>query len=66
MFNSTATTDIQQLSYLEEVKSIVHSGYVFENLLSGEKYGVQVTAISAMGQAKASTISYIYTEPYGM
>jgi endothelial-specific receptor tyrosine kinase len=52
-------------NYLE-VKSNNNHGYVFKNLLSGEKYAVQVTAMSATDQAKASKISYIYTEPYGM
>lgn len=51
-------------NYLE-VKSNNNHGYVFKNLLSGEKYAVQVTAMSATDQAKASKISYIYTEPYG-
>ncbi|CAI6363846.1 unnamed protein product [Macrosiphum euphorbiae] len=63
MFNHTA--GIQQQSYSEEVKSNNNYGYVFENLLSGEKYAVQVTAISATGQATPSKISYIYTTPYG-
>ncbi|KAL5235451.1 hypothetical protein ACI65C_002861 [Semiaphis heraclei] len=63
MFNNTAT---QQKSYSEEVRSNNdNNGYKFENLLSGEKYAVQVTAIWATGQAKPSKISYIYTEPYG-
>jgi len=63
-FNNTA--GIQQQSYSEEVKSNNNYGYVFENLLSGEKYAVQVTAISAAGQATPSKISYIYTTPYGI
>jgi len=63
MFNNTAT---QQKSYSEEVKSNNNHGYIFENLLSGEKYAVQVTAIWATGQAKPSKTSYIYTESYGM
>jgi len=62
MFNNDAT---QQKSYSEEVRSNNNNGYTFENLLSGEKYAVQVTAIWATGQAKPSKISYIYTEPYG-
>jgi len=62
MFDHTVT---QQQSYSEEVKSN-NNGYTFENLLSGEKYAVQVTAISATGEAKPSIISYIYTKPYGM
>jgi hypothetical protein len=57
---------IQQQNYLEEVKSNSNHGYIFENLLSGEKYAVQVTAITATGHAKPSMLSYIYTEPNGM
>ncbi|XP_001943393.2 uncharacterized protein LOC100166399 [Acyrthosiphon pisum] len=64
MFNNTAAT--QQQSYSEEVKSNNNHGYVFENLLFGEKYAVQVTAISATAQlAIPSNISCIYTKPYG-
>jgi len=63
-FNHTAAT--QQQSYSEEVKSNNNNGYVFENLLFGEKYAVQVTAISATCQATPSKISYIYTKPYGI
>ncbi|KAL4119661.1 hypothetical protein QTP88_012455 [Uroleucon formosanum] len=55
----------QQLHYSEEVIFNDNHGYVFKNLLYGEKYAVQVTAISATGRAKASEISYVYTEPYG-
>ncbi|CAI6376985.1 unnamed protein product [Macrosiphum euphorbiae] len=58
-------TPLQQQGFSEEVISNDNHGYVFENLLYGEKYSVQVTAISATGQAKSSEISYIYTEPYG-
>ncbi|XP_029343331.1 uncharacterized protein LOC100159980 [Acyrthosiphon pisum] len=58
-------TPLQQQGFSEEVISNDNHGYVFENLLYGEKYAVQVTAISATGHAKASEISYIYTEPYG-
>ncbi|XP_060851896.1 uncharacterized protein LOC132930188 isoform X2 [Rhopalosiphum padi] len=58
-------TDLKQLNYSEEVKSNNNHGYIFENLLSGEKYAVQVTAITATGQAEPSMLSYIYTEPYG-
>lgn len=58
-------TPLQQQGFSEEVISNDNHGYVFKNLLYGEKYAVQVTAISATGQAKASEISYIYTEPYG-
>ncbi|CAI6369742.1 unnamed protein product [Macrosiphum euphorbiae] len=61
----TIKTKRTQQSYSEEVKSNNNYGYVFENLLSGEKYAVQVTAISATGQATPSKISYIYTTPYG-
>jgi endothelial-specific receptor tyrosine kinase len=59
-------TDLKQLNYSEEVKSNNNHGYIFENLLSGEKYAVQVTAITATGHAKPSMLSYIYTEPNGM
>jgi len=62
--NRTAAT--QQQSYSEEVKSNNNHGYIFENLLFGEKYAVQVTSISATGQTMPSKISYIYTAPYGM
>jgi len=64
MFNNT---DTPQKSYSEEVRSNNNNnGYVFENLLSGEKYAVQVTVIWATGQAKPLKISYIYTKPNGM
>ncbi|XP_060876579.1 uncharacterized protein LOC132949615 [Metopolophium dirhodum] len=62
-FNHSAAT--QQQSYSEEVKSNNNHGYVFENLLFGEKYEVEVTAISATGQAIPSKMSYINTTPYG-
>lgn len=61
MFNHTVK---QQQSYSEEVKSN-NNEYTFENLLPGEKYAVQVTAISATDKAEPSIISYIYTKPYG-
>ncbi|KAL5235450.1 hypothetical protein ACI65C_002860 [Semiaphis heraclei] len=63
MFNNT---DTQQKSYSEEVKSKSNNGYIFENLLSGEKYAVQVTAIWATAQVEPSKISYIYTKPNGI
>jgi len=63
-FNHTAAT--QEQSYSEEVKSNNNRGYVFENLLFGEKYEVQVTAISTTGQTIPSKMSYINTTPYGM
>lgn len=64
MFNHTA--DVQQQGYSEEVKSNNNHGYIFENLLSGEKYAVQVTALSATDQAIPSKISYTCTKPDGM
>lgn len=62
MFNSTI---IQQKSYSEEIKSKNNNGHIFENLISGQKYAINVTAISAIGQVKSSKISYISTEHYG-
>lgn len=56
---------MQQKSYSEEITSINNNGYVFENLLSGQKYVLNVTAISVTGQVKSSRISYISTEHYG-
>ncbi|KAF0753286.1 Tyrosine-protein kinase receptor Tie-2, partial [Aphis craccivora] len=58
-------TNLQQLNYSEEVKSNNNNGYILENLLPGKKYAVQITAITATGQANPSNLSYIYTEPYG-
>ncbi|XP_026805156.1 tenascin-like [Rhopalosiphum maidis] len=56
--------DLQKLSYSEEKKSNNNHGYNFENLLPGEKYAIQVTAITAAGLAIPLDLSYIYTEPY--
>jgi len=58
-------TDLQ-INYSEEVKSNNNHEYIFENLLPGERYTVQVTAITATGQANSSSLLYINTEPYGM
>ncbi|XP_027837642.2 uncharacterized protein LOC114120057 [Aphis gossypii] len=58
-------TAFQPLNYVEEVKSNNNQGYIFENLLPGERYAVQVTAITSSGQSNSSSLSYINTEPYG-
>jgi len=59
-------TDLHKLSYSEEIKSNNNNGYIFKNLLPGEKYAVQVTAITVTGLAIPLDLSYINTEPYGM
>lgn len=62
MFNDT---DVQQKSYSEEYKSN-NNEYKFENLISGQKYAIEVTAISATGQKyQTSKTSYISTEVSG-
>jgi len=58
-------TDLQQLNSSEVDFDNSH-GYIFENLLPGVRYAVQVIAITAEGQANASSLSYIYTESYSM
>jgi len=58
-------TDIQQKSYLEEVKFNNNNRFTFDNLLSGRKYAVQIKAISATGQTTASETLSISTRPYG-
>lgn len=54
----------QHESYSVEAKTN-HNGYLFENLVSGQKYAVKVTAISTSGETKSSEVSYVSTEDHG-
>jgi len=58
-------TATHQQSYTEEVISNDNHGYMFDNLLSGEKYKIQAIAVLPSGQIEALNI-YIYTKPHGM
>lgn len=57
-------TEIHHTSYLKEI-NISDNGYVFKNLISGQKYAVEVTAISTSGETKSSRIFNVSTEYYG-
>lgn len=62
MFNGI---NMQQKSYSEEIKSKNNNGYIFENLIPGQKFAINVTAISITGRVKLSKILYTSTEHYG-
>lgn len=60
-------TIIEEHSYSAIAKSFDDSHqYIFENIVSDEKYAVHLTGKLSTGQTIPLNTSYIYTMPHGM